>query len=88
MWLKRGHSLGKNAQAISNAFTCQYSYSNSFSFLISAFINPDRDWIINLISVETQKYETIRSWSFSKKDSRDNYYSFLVNYRKSLILTG
>lgn len=88
MWLNNGHSLGRKAQAISRALTCQYSCSSSFSFLLSAFMKPERDWIMKRSSVETQKYETTRSWSFSRKLSLDNWCSFRWNCKKSRILHG
>jgi len=53
--LNNGHSEGRKAHEISNALTCQYSYSSSFSFFTSGFMKPFLDWIMNLISVDTQK---------------------------------
>lgn len=78
MWFNRGHSLGKNVQAISRAFACQNSDSSSLCLLTSADKYYSLDCKMNLISVETQKYETLSSDSFSKKESLESSTSFLV----------
>lgn len=60
--MSRGQSDGKKQQAISNDLACQYSDSfalttgsNSLHWSISSL-----SWIMNLISVEMQKYDTIK----------------------------
>ena len=77
MWLSNGHSLGKKVQAISNALACQNSDSSSLCFLTGVVRYYSRDCKMNLISVETQKYETPSKDSFSKKESLESSVSFL-----------
>jgi len=43
---------------------------------------------MNLNSVDTQKYETLRRDNFSKKESRESSFSFLVEDSSSFIETG
>ena len=55
MWFNKGHSLGKNVQAISRALACQNSDSNSRVLLTGEERYYSLDYRMNLISVETQK---------------------------------
>lgn len=86
--MSKGHSLGRKVQAISRALACQNSDSSSLYFLTGDDKYYSLDNNRNLISVETQKYETLNKESFSKNESRDSSASFLVVESKSFKLTG
>ena len=85
MWFRRGHSLGKKVHAISSDFACQNSDSSSLYFLTGDERYYSLDYSINLISVETQKYETPKSAIFSKNDSLESSHSFLQWERRSYL---
>lgn len=86
--MRRGHSLGKKVQAISRALACQNSDSCSLYFLTGDDKYCSLDINKNLISVDTQKYDTLISEIFSRKESLDNSVSFLFIDNKSFILSG
>ena len=85
MWLRRGHSEGRNVHASSRALACQYSDSYSFSFFMAGFIRLPLSCSKKRISVDMQKYETVRTLSFSRKASLFNSASSLFKFMKSFI---
>jgi len=83
--LSSGQSDGKKEQATSSDLVCQYSdslvffvISNSLKLAISSL-----SWMINLISVLTQKYPTQRKLTVSRKANRSSSCSLRRSEAKS-----
>ena len=83
MCFSKGHSLGKNVQAISRLLACQYSLSSSRSSFTSGFKYLPRECKRKRISVDIQKYETASIQSLSKNESLDSSVSSLGYCKKS-----
>ena len=86
--MSRGHSEGRKEQAISRAFACQNSDSSSLCFFTSVDKYCSLESKRNRISVETQKYETLRREIFSRKLSLESSVSFLDYESRSFKFRG